>query len=311
MVTLLLGWTVGLAVVALAVRTWGEEAALANPPPFLRRLWQSICHPARRGLPDPSWAQIDIGMIAIGALLISAASVAAPNQVNNGVSVPSPIGWVIDLGLGLASVGVVGLGGLAFVALMRRREDALTPFVISHDPKQKGSDLETLDGMRLMPVNLKLGDSTIQQQTIEEAFEWEQIRVRVKNKGSIGIQRVRAYLEILEGQGRDFFLHLQNDNEPLHHLSRNGEYLTTQQSTWFDVAVVHRKGSNQGFYFCYADEAIGNMSHQPLANAPMRWRVRITVSGWTDFRDVVPCSREFVVYLDGAHKISLGPAQAT
>ena len=78
-------------------------------------------------------------------------------------------------------------------------------------------------------------------------------------------------------------------------MSRIGEYLTTQQAMYFDVAIV-KPDSNNAFYWCYADASIGGK--YLLTSGPTSWLIRIEVSGWSDFRDVVGRSKSYKITLD-------------
>ena len=43
------------------------------------RAWSAVVHPNRRGLPDPTWSQVSVAMIALGSVLIAVAA-AGPRQ---------------------------------------------------------------------------------------------------------------------------------------------------------------------------------------------------------------------------------------
>jgi len=52
--------------------------------------------------------------------------------------------------------------------------------------------------------------------------------------------------------------------------------------------------------FEYADAAISDNSHISLKEGqlPATWKIEVEVSGWTDFRDVVPRCSQFDVVID-------------
>ena len=133
---------------------------------------------------------------------------------------------------------------------------------------------------------------------------WQQLRIRVTNGGSQGVQRVRAVLRPSDGSYY-YFLHMQHDNE--YEVSRTGEYLTTGQRMYFDVALVKRENAG-AFFWSYADIAISENLRQILTtHLPDggSWEVEIDVSGWTDFRDVVGTTKRYKITLDTAHQLSM------
>ena len=112
---------------------------------------------------------------------------------------------------------------------------------------------------------------------------------------------------------RDHFLHVQHDNDPigLRVLSRSGENLTVGQPVHFDVALVSlpdwSKPIPAVIRFEYTDPAISDRSEIPLGpgQLPACWKTRVEVSGWTDFRDVVPTSVECDVNVDADGNVYL------
>jgi len=254
---------------------------LQNIFEFIKRAWRTVAHPERRGPPDPAWAQIAVAMIAIGAVVVSVAAVTARTDTTASGSVLRPNQLVLWVGVALAAIGVAWCGVLAFTALMRWREDRKTPFMIAYDAAEVDCNEDPINGM-----------------------PWQQVRIAVTNNSDTGVQRVRAFLRVLEGEGRNFFLHLQHDNDPLRHLSRTGEYVTTRQTVYFDLALVKRDLG--WFFFSYADPAISDLSK--VALSPKMWTFRIEVSGWTDARDVVPVSQEFHLHVDKKGVMTLATA---
>lgn len=285
-VNLFVFYGVVLAVVSITVRL-RQQGIPMRFSEAIKRGWKQVAHPERRGMPDPSLSQIAISMIALGSLLVAiSATTSSTVSTSHGTTVhPQPV--YLWIGVVLTAIGVVGVAMLGFVAIMRRRDDQKTPFCIDHIP---GTDDYEED----------LDDTVYDTDGTSGRIVSQQVRVCVTNAGNIGVQHVRAYLTVLQGGGRNFFLHLQHDNDPTRHVSRNGEYMTIGQRTFFDVAFVRTigwKSARVGFAISYADPAIESMSFiTPLRK--LEYDVRITVSGWTDFRDVVPRSKDFRISVD-------------
>jgi hypothetical protein len=275
MVVLLSGWAVGLLVIGTAVRLPGEDGLWARWRRLWGRFWGRVApffYPRRRGPTDPTWLSGWVGMIAAGALIIGVAAAARGNGqgTNEGALIA---------GLAIGALGVVGILGCCGLAAVRLFEDARSPFSVEYRPGCPDC---------VEDVNPRWGPS-------------KQFRLHVVNKSRVGVQRVRAYMRVVEGQGRDHFLHVQHDNDGsgLRQLSRTGEYLTVQQPVHFDVALI-KLGIPSAIRFEYADPAISEMSQKALVqqNLPSLWRLRIEVSGWTDFRDVAPRSVEGELLVD-------------
>jgi hypothetical protein len=108
-------------------------------------------------------------------------------------------------------------------------------------------------------------------------------------------------MRIEAGDGRSYYLHLQHDNDPARQASRNGESLTVSQtSSYFDVALIKEETAVVGvkwFWFYYADADVSELSRLQLFG-PIDWRIRLEVTGWTDFRDVVGLSKDFRLAID-------------
>jgi len=177
----------------------------------------------------------------------------------------------------VAAVGVLGILGCFVLAVTRYFEDGKSPFKITHTP---GSCSDCAEN-----VNTKWGPAV-------------QVRLHVTNRSRVGVQRVRAYMRVLQAgaaAARDHFLHVEHDNDPTgaRQLSRMGEYLTVGQPVHFDLAIVacgdRTKGQPAVIRFEYADPSISDMSELPLGSGqiPAIWRLQVEVSGWTDFRDVI------------------------
>ena len=78
----------------------------------------------------------------------------------------------------------------------------------------------------------------------------KQVRLHVTNASRGGVQRVRAFMHVLEGSAREHFLHVQHDNDPvgLRQASRFGESLTVGQPVHFDVMLVMGLGQRRRNY---------------------------------------------------------------
>jgi hypothetical protein len=227
--------------------------------------------PHRRGPMDPTWLAGWVGLVAVGGLIIAAGAAAhAPEQsTNNGVLIAGTV---------IAALGVVGVFGCFALAVIRWGEDQRTPFVVTHKP-------DCSECREVLP------NPTI------SSVEGIQVRLHVENKSRVGVQRVRAYMRMIEagkGPTRSHFLHIQHDNDPLRQLSRQGEYLPVRQPVHFDIAVVWRNVAavpgTHTIRFEYADMSISDSSGTTLNDneLPIKWRLAFQVSGWTDYRDVAP-----------------------
>ena len=93
--------------------------------------------------------------------------------------------------------------------------------------------------------------------------------------------------------------------------TREGENLTARQKVYFDVAwrgYLIRNGvpdQQMSLRLSYADGDLEGLSERPISEFSQR--LMIEVSGWRDFRDVVPASKEFVLAVDGYGVLSLTP----
>lgn len=236
-----------------------------------------------------------VAVIAIGGVVIAVDAATASTVVVKGGTLLSPNEPVLWLGVGMCCLGLVGVLLLGFTAFMRYREDRVTPFTVEFDPDdpncQEWGYISTGPG--------KVVRSTLQ------------LRVRVTNNGPIGLQRVRAFLSIPHTLGRSHFLHIQHDNEPTTRLSREGEHVPVGQPVYFDVAfawVIAPPGHNfPGYNFSYADMAIATQSYRAFTNSYFPLDIR--VSGWTDFRDVVPASRSFILEVKVPNTLALVQVQ--
>jgi hypothetical protein len=103
-------------------------------------------------------------------------------------------------------------------------------------------------------------------------------------------------------------LHIQHDNDATgaRHLSRVGENLTVGQPVHFDLVLVSRGWPNGlggmttgSIHFEYADPAISSISQS--STVPSSWLLRVEVSGWTDFRDVVPRFKDYLLSVDSQY----------
>lgn len=235
-------------------------------------------HPRRRGAPDPAWGQVSVAMIAIGSLLLAVDVATAPARATSSGLEPAPNTPILIAGLSIAALGVLSCLLMAVAALIRRNEDRRPACVVTHDPQC--SECRGL-----------------------EADGSQTIRLEVSNVSGGGVQRVRCFMRVLEGHARSYFLHLQHDNEPQHLASRGGEYLTVGQVAHFDIASANVAGKGL-FYFYYADADLRGITAQ-RAVGNQSWRFEIEASGWTDFRDVVPASKEFRLTLNDQHELSL------
>jgi hypothetical protein len=231
-------------------------------------------------------------MIAAGALVIgTAAAVRGANQGTNQAA--------LIAGIAVAGVGVIGIFVCLTLAATRYREDARAPLAVTHDRNCP-------DCFENVP--LQVGGE------IRRAC---QVRLHVTNRGRVGVQRVRAYMRVLQHgalYARDHFLHIEHDNDPvgLRQLSRSGENLTVGQPVHFDVALVTLPDWSQllrpaVIRFEYADPAISDQSQIPLGSdqVPACWKIRVEVSGWTDFRDVVPTFVDCDINVDADGYVSL------
>jgi hypothetical protein len=228
-------------------------------------------------------------MIAAGALIVGVASAAHKSSQNPNTAAL----WV---GLAVGFLGVLGILGCLGIALLRWADDAKTPFAVGHYPD--------------------CADCS-ENVTWNERGLARQVRIHVTNNSRVGVQRVRAFMRVVQpawGLGRDHFLHVQHDNDLMgtRHLSRNGDYLTVRQVVHFDVALVlypdwATLGHPAIIRFEYADPGISGMSEVPLGSdqVPACWKIQVEVSGWTDFRDVEPASVDCDVNVDAAGVVSL------
>jgi hypothetical protein len=225
----------------------------------------------------------------VGGLMVGVAAAAhAPSQNANGS--------VLVAGLVVAGIGLLGVFGCFIAAVLRWKEDQKTPFRVTHDPQCS----DCIEGL--------------------QRLEGYQVRLSVTNRSRAGVQRVRALLSVLEplgGNVRDYFFRVQHDNEL--DLSRHGEYLTVGQTVHFDIARVnvpdpldpedHGLQGGYVFRFTYADRAITRMSRDSLfpdqLPAEWKWKLKIEVSGWTDFRDVEPATRTYDLIVDNSGVPSL------
>lgn len=255
---------------------WRTRAAEA-----IRRHWSSIAHPRRRGAPNPATQQIFVAMIAVGAVVLAIDTLTAQTRKTPSGSSLAPNGGLFVAGLAIVGFGVLGIILLAVPAFFRWREDRITPFELFHD--RNDPDCE------------EFGTAGIYSQVL---------RVGVRNRSSGGVQRVRVFMRILQGEGRSAFLHLEHDNEPSRFASRNGEYLTIDQISYFDVAFVRDLNGIYRFWFYYADADIHEASEIMLQSA-MEWTIRLEAIGWTDSRDVVPLSKDFRLVVDDNHLMAL------
>jgi hypothetical protein len=258
--------------------------------------------PRRRGPLDQTWLAGWVGIVGVGGLIVGVAAAAhSPSQNANGT--------VLVAGLIVAGMGLLGVFGCFIAAVLRWREDQQTPFEVFHNP-QCPDCIEKLQRSQLGGY---------------------QVRLHVTNTSRTGVQRVRALLRVLEpveSNVRDYFLRVQHDNEL--DLSRHGEYLTVEQTVHFDIARVNvpdpDNEEDRGvpgayvFRFTYADGAITRMSRTSLytdctdklpdlrtRKLPAEWKLKIEVSGWTDFRDVEPVTRTYDLVVDESGKPSLRP----
>jgi len=250
----------------------------------LIRMWKTYLRPARRGPQDPTWIAGWVGLFGAGALIVAvAAAVEGPGG--------SPNEAALIIGLTTAGLGAFGLLACFVLAVRRWREDAHSPFVVFHDP-------DCPNCVENVVANFN-----------NRGCESRQVRLHVENRSRVGVQRVRAYMRFHSygaATARDHFLHVQHDNDSLglRLLSRQGEYLTVNQPVHFDVALVGDASTDTAtmhiIRFEYADPAISNNSHISLGSGqlPATWRIEIEVSGWTDFRDVVPKYAKFEVVID-------------
>jgi hypothetical protein len=211
--------------------------------------------PRRSGLPDPTWQQVGIALIALGAFLIGAVTALEPAR-----SAGSQRGvWEtrgLWAGFVLTGLGVVAIVVTAWGAFSRWLDDRRTPFTLVYEPDDPECDYTRADGRTL--------------------------RVRVSNISSAGVERVRVHM--LPSEGHSYFLHIRHDNDPLRRLSREGEYLAVEQPEYFDVAYVARDGSR---LLTYADQGITSQVTSDTV------RMTLTTLGWRDGRSVVPLSDEF------------------
>jgi hypothetical protein len=254
-----------------------------------------------------------VGIVGVGGLIVGvAAAVHSPSQTANGS--------VLVAGLVVAGIGLVGVFGCFIAAVLRWKEDQNTPFEVTHDPQCS----DCIEGL--------------------QRIKGYQVRLHVTNTSRAGVQRVRALLKVLEpvdDHVRDYFLRVQHDNEL--ELSRHGEYLTVDQTVHFDIARVNvpdlkdpdDRGQRGGyvFRFTYADKAITRMSRTSLftdklpdlrtrklpdlrtrklpdlrtRKLPAGWKMKIEVSGWTDFRDVESATATYVLAVDKSGVPSLWP----
>ena len=243
----------------------------------IARAWSAVLHPQRRGLPDPTWGQASVALVALGSVLIAVDAATASTSSTRSGSVLHPNQTLLWVGLAIVVVGAAGLIAVAVTAFSRWRDDRRTPFKVEFEPDDPDC------------VDLLEGDY------------WQQLRVRVTNVGSQGVQRVRAFLRLEDGS-YSYFLHIQHDNQ--YQVSRIGEYLATQQEMYFDVAVVKRDFTN-AFFWCYADLSISDKFRYSLASGPTSWLIQIDVSGWSDFRDVVGTSKSYRLTLDEGFQLSM------
>jgi hypothetical protein len=83
----------------------------------IKRGWQKVAHPERRGLPDPTFPQLAISMIALGALSVAiSAATSSTKYTAHGTTIqPQPV--LLWLGVALTVIGVGGVVMLGFVAL--------------------------------------------------------------------------------------------------------------------------------------------------------------------------------------------------
>ena len=219
---------------------------------MLRAQWDALrdlLHKSRRGPQDPAWLAGWAGMIAAGALVIgTAAAVRGTNQGTNQAA--------LIAGMAVAGVGVIGVLVCLGLAAARYFEDAAPPLTITHDPANCPDCSEV--------VSVRVGG---------EFRQACQVRLHVTNTGRVGVQRVRAYMRVLQAgalHARDHFLHVQHDNDPigLRVLSRSGENLTVGQPVHFDVALVSlpdwSKPIPAVIRFEYTDPAISDRSEIPL-----------------------------------------------
>ena len=239
--------------------------------------------PRRRGPLDPTWLTASVGVIGLGALIVAVAGTAHPASqgANSGVLIA---------GIVIAAVGVIGVLGCGVDAFVRLREDSQSPFLISHYPNCPDC----------------------RESLVTPSGPAEQLRIHVTNASRSGVERVRAFLHSPDGKTREHFLHIQHDNDATgaRQLSRMGENLTVGQPVHFDLVLVSRGwpdgsgGTTAGIVrFEYADPAISDMSQTSATRGA--WLLRIEVSGWTDFRDVVPRFREYQLSVDSQRRASL------
>ena len=162
----------------------------------LRIAWRHVSSSDRQrsGIPDPTWQQVGIALIAIGALLTS---VAAASQTRASSIVASPVLWT---GLVIAGLGVLTIICTAWMAFCRWADDKQSPFVIQYIQ----SDSQCAE---------KFDDGSMQ------------LRIAVTNRDGIGVQRVRAFVRFPDNDGRSHFLHLQHDNDLFRRMSREGVLL--------------------------------------------------------------------------------------
>ena len=221
---------------------------------------------------DPAWLQIGVALIALGATLISAVAVADPGtKANPRGDTATMMLW---LGFGLTAIGVAAISINAATAFGRWRDDGNTPFEMVFDPN----------------------DPECVWQELQTNGQWStQLRVKVTNIGSAGVERVRVHMLGPPGH-HTFFLHIRHDNEPLHMRSREGEYLTVGQFEYFDVACWN----TQRYFLTYAD---GGIMGAPVANGVHT--VVLTAMGWRGPRDVVSLPKTFTLTIGPAPQIAL------
>jgi hypothetical protein len=246
---------------------------------WVARRWADVAHPERRGAPNPATQQIFIAMIALGSALLAIDTLTAPTKTTTSGSALNPNEGLFVAGLVIVGLGVLGLILLAIPAFFAWQEDRSTPFSLHHDLKCLECEENRTD------------------------HPWQMLRVGVTNTSSGGVQRVRVFMRVLEGEGRSAFLHLQHDNEPARQASRNGDYLTIGQTSHFDVALVKREHDSLWLY--YADADISELSRVQLRGQPMEWKLRLEVSGWINSRDVVPTNTIFRLAVDAKQHMTL------
>jgi len=196
-------------------------------------------------------------------VMSAAASFLILGQINSPRH-PSESGWY-ETAITLLIFGGAAIAWGLFAAVVQAREDRKTPLEIEHDPNDP-------ECRQVRPAE---GD-------------W-QLRVRVRNRGRYGLNRVRARLETAGGYSH--WLRLEHDNTEPFHRSIEGEILPADESYWlyFDVGFMNRGGQT---FIEYADSYLRDTSFgsEPVDHP-------ITIKVWAvregDGRTVPPATAHF------------------